>query len=320
MGGKLPLHVLFAAASVVTLAAAAPQRFSTGVEVVRVDALATSGNRPIGGLGPGDFDLRDNGVAQIVSGVSRERLPLNVICAFDASGSVGGAPIQQLKDATATLIDALAGDDRAALVTFSERLQIHSRLTGDRAALRSVIANIQAGGATALFDAMFASLALRETDEGRTVLLVFSDGLDTASVLTARQILEASRRTDVVIYPITARRPGLSLFGADGRLRARPNPAVAQMASQLSRAEKLFDRFAEETGGRAFHATAGSLRATLIAILEEFRQRYMLTYTPSGVAKPGWHTIDVKLRGRAGEVKARRGYFASERPDRTDAR
>jgi VWFA-related protein len=308
MRRTLPLLPLLAAAPLVTVPAAAPQRFSTGVEVVRVDALVTNGNRPISGLGPGDFDLRDNGVPQTVTGVSRERLPLNVICAFDASGSVGGAPIQQLKDATATLIDALAGDDRAALVTFSERLQIHSRLTGDRAALRSVVANIQAGGATALFDAMFASLALRETDEGRTVLLVFSDGLDTASLLTARQVLEASRRTDVVIYPITARPPMSSVLTTDRRARISGTP---QLASQFARAEKLFERFAEETGGRVFQATAGSLRATLIEILDEFRQRYMLTYTPSGVAQPGWHTLDLRLRGRAGEVKARRGYFSS---------
>ena len=289
--------------------AAGPQRFSTGVEVVRVDALVTSGKRPVAGLGPADFDLRDNGVAQTITGVSRERLPLNVICAFDASGSVGGRPLQQLKDATSTLIDALAGDDRAAILTFSERLQVHSRLTGDRAALRSVLAHIEAGGATALFDAMFASLALRETDDGRTLLVVFRDGLDTASVLSARQVLEASRRTDVVIYPVTARRPSSSLFGTDGRVRL--NPAAAQLASQFSRAEKLFDRFADETGGRVFQATTGSLRATLIEILEEFRQRYVLTYTPTGVASRGWHTLDVRLRGRSGEVKARRGYFAS---------
>lgn len=308
MRRTLPLLPLLVAAPLVTVPAAAPQRFSTGVEVVRVDALVTNGNRPITGLGPGDFDLRDNGVPQTVTGVSRERLPLNVICALDASGSVGGAPIQQLKDATATLIDALAGDDRAALVTFSERLQIHSRLTGDRAALRSVVANIQAGGATALFDAMFASLALRETDEGRTVLLVFSDGVDTASLLTARQVLEASRRTDVVIYPITARPPTSSVLTTDRRARLS---GTAQLASQFARAEKLFERFAEETGGRVFQATAGSLRATLIEILDEFRQRYMLTYTPSGVAQPGWHTLDLRLRGRAGEVKARRGYFSS---------
>ncbi|HET7220744.1 MAG TPA: VWA domain-containing protein [Vicinamibacterales bacterium] len=313
---RVPVLLTLAAASITSaMPAAAPvagaqaQRFTTGVEVVRVDALVTNGKRPVAGLGPGDFDLRDNGVLQTVTGVSRERLPLNVICALDVSGSVGGAPILQLKEATARLFDALASDDRAALVTFSERLQIHSRLTGDRAALRAVLADIAAGGATALFDAMFASLALRETDDGRTVLLVFSDGLDTASWLTAKKVLEASRRTDVVIYPITARRPVASLFSADGRVRL--NPAAAQTASASARGEKLLDRFAEETGGRVFQATAGSLRSAFIEILDEFRQRYVLTYTPTGVAQPGWHSLDVRLRGRSGEIKARRGYFAS---------
>ena len=59
------------------------------------------------------------------------------------------------------------------------------------------------------------------------------------------------------------------------------------------------------------HATdEAALGTTFLRVLDEFRQRYVLSYTATGVAERGWHTIEVKLRGQSGEVRARRGYFA----------
>jgi Ca-activated chloride channel family protein len=287
-------------------------RFRTSVEAVRVDVLATSGNRPLTGLTSADFELRDNGVVQTISDVSSERLPLNVICALDVSGSVEGAPLAQLKQAMSALIDALDSKDRGALVTFSDRLQIHTGLTGDHAALRQLLPGMKAGGATALFDAIFASLALRESDSGRTLLLLFGDGLDTASWLSARKVLDAARRTDVVIYPIMVGQPAWLMLPRRGRLTSG---SARRVFAPPDPGRTLFEEFADETGGRRFQADgAAALRATFVEVLEEFRQRYVLSFVPSGVPPGGWHSIDVKLRGRSGEVKARRGYFASSAP------
>jgi Ca-activated chloride channel family protein len=287
-------------------------RFTTGVEVVRVDVLVTSGNRPITGLTHADFELRDNGVVQTISDVSRETLPLNVICALDVSGSVEGAPLAQLKQAMSALIDVLDTKDRAALVTFSDRLQIHTALTGDRAALRQLLPGMKAGGATALFDAIFASLALRESDSGRTLLLLFGDGLDTASWLSARKVLDAARRTDVVVYPIMVGQPASPMLPRSGR---RTSGTARPVFATPDPGRTLFEEFADETGGRRFQADgAAALRTTFVDVLQEFRQRYVLSFVPSGVPTGGWHAIDVKLRGRSGDVKARRGYFASSLP------
>ena len=275
-------------------------RFTTGVAAVRVDVLVTAGGRPVAGLTRADFDLRDNGVAQIVTDVSAETLPLNLISVLDLSGSVTGAPLANLKDGLTALIDALAPADRAALVTFSERIELPTPLTGDKALLRRLVAGVKSGGKTSVIDATFAGLALREADDGRTLLLLFSDGRDTSSWLTARTVLEAARRSDVVVYPVSVRMTNSLNMQVTGG-HARDDEGL-----------RLLDAFADDTGGRMFYAEGeGGLRKTFLDVLAEFRQRYVLSYTPAKVPADGWHTIEVKLRGRSGQVKARRGYFAA---------
>lgn len=280
--------------------AQAPQ-FKSGAAAVRVDALVTDGRRPIQGLTAASFDLRDNGVRQTITDVHHETLPLNVICALDVSSSVEGEPLEDLKPGYVALIDALSGEDRAALVTFANRIDLHTALTGDRARLRSAVEKLETGGTTSLFDAVFSALALRETDEGRTLMLLFSDGRDTSSWLTARKLVDAARRSDVVVYPVTIRT--VTPFKFHGPGRALPH--------EREPSERLVGALADDTGGRVFFATdEAGLEATFLSVLQEFRQRYVLGYTPTGVAERGWHTIEVKLRGRSGEVRARRGYFA----------
>ena len=282
-------------------------KFRSTVSVVRVDALVTDGRKPVPGLTPSNFEVRDNGVAQRILDVQYESLPLNVICVLDVSGSVAGKPLLQLKDATGAVVDSLAGEDRAALATFSNRLRLHRRLTADRDGLRAAIGAVAASGLTALFDAIFAGLALREADEGRTLLLLFSDGEDTVSWLTASQVLDAAKRSDVVVYPVKAREaipmePIRIVPSPHGQLlRTRP-------METKSSSDYVFGELADETGGRVMYAEMSTLRETFLATLNEFRQRYVISYEPTGVPAGGWHTIDVKLRGRSGEVKARRGY------------
>ena len=291
--------------TVIVSTAAQTPRFRSDVAVVRVDALVTDGRRPIGGLTAANFELRDNGVLQKIVDVHFETLPLNIICVLDVSGSVEGHPLLQLKDGVSALIDTLTGGDRAALLTFSNRLQLHSRLTGDRDRLRSAANAVKATGATSLFDAIFAGLALREADAGRPLLLLFSDGKDTASWLSASKVLEAARRTDVVVYVVAARSE-ISLQQPWTRsLSGRPpHPPLLTRT-----AEHFLEELADVTGGRVvFTDVETPLREIFLDTLNEFRRRYVISYQPAGVPAGGWHTIDVKLRGRTGQVRARRGY------------
>jgi len=285
-------------------------KFRSTVSVVRVDALVTDGRKPVAGLTPANFEVRDNGVAQKIIDVQYESLPLNVICVLDVSGSVAGKPLVQLKDATGAVVDSLAAGDRAALATFSNRLRLHSRLTADRDGLRAAVGAVTASGLTALFDAIFAGLALREADDGRTLLLLFSDGEDTVSWLTASQVLDAAKRSDVVVYPVKAREvTPMELIRIVPSLHGQL--LQTRRIESKSASEYVFGELAEETGGRVIYAEMSTLRETFLATLQEFRQRYVISYEPIGVPAGGWHTIDVKLHGRSGSVKARRGYADS---------
>src|SRR5688500_19841367 len=98
---------LFVLTSALFALAQAPPRFPTGVEAIRVDVLVTDDGRPVAGLGPGDFEVRDNGVVQDVAFVRSEKLPVNLILALDASASVSGEPLDRLRSAGRALLARL---------------------------------------------------------------------------------------------------------------------------------------------------------------------------------------------------------------------
>jgi VWFA-related protein len=258
--------------------------FATRVEAVRVDTLVTEGGRPVRGLSLGDFELLDNGVPQRLDLASFEQIPLNVILAFDISNSVRGQRLADLRAAAASLVGALAEGDQAALVTFNHAVSVPQQLSPDRAWVTQALARPEGEGQTSLADAVFTALLLGESDVGRALVIVFSDGHDTASWLAPEAVRQIAARTDVVVYAVSV----------GGR---RPDPFLAEMV--------------EATGGGRHEATSeAGLGTVFLRVLEEFRQRYLISYTPTGVSPDGWHRLEVRVKGRRALVKARRGYLA----------
>src|SRR5205807_1028674 len=200
--GLLALCPLF---SSVSLSQSQQPSFSSKVEAVRVDVLVTDRGKPIIGLKPSDFEIIDNGVPQQVDLVSYEQIPLNVILGFDMSDSVAGEKLDNLRRAGAAVLGGLKKDDQAALVTFSHLVLLGSALTGDVAQVRDALDAVGGIGETALIDGTFASIMIGESDAGRALLIVFSDGVDTASWLTADAVLSAAKRSDVVAYAVAVR-------------------------------------------------------------------------------------------------------------------
>ena len=147
--------------------------------------ISFSQNGPaIVGLGPSDFDVYDNGVLQQVDLVSYEQVPLNVILALDMSDSVAGERLDHLRSAGGAVLAALTTDDQAALVTFSQRVVLGAGLAKDAATVRRALEETAPSGNTALVDGTFAAVMLGESDAGRALVIVFSDGVDTSSWLT----------------------------------------------------------------------------------------------------------------------------------------
>jgi VWFA-related protein len=273
--------VLAALAAAVAAVRAQDVTFSSKVEAVRVDVLVTDAGQPVRGLGAQDFEIRDNGVLQGIDLVSFEQIPLNVILAVDMSDSVAGDRLERLRTASGAILNGLQKNDQAALVTFSDSVQLGAALSGDVAQVRKALSQAAGKGRTSLIDGTYAGIQVGESDAGRALLVVFSDGLDTSSWLPAEKVLDAAKRSDVVAYAVSVR-----------------SPAKPEFLRELT----------SFTGGRLFEVEkTGNLDAVFVGILEEFRQRYLVSYTPRGVAREGWHRLDVRVK-RGGTIKARPGY------------
>jgi Ca-activated chloride channel homolog len=257
--------------------------FSSRLDVVRVDALVTDNGRPVRGLAPSDFVVLDNGTPQTVDLATFETLPVNVILAFDQSGSVAGERLAQLEQAARAVLGALAPRDQAALVTFSHRVQLRQPLTHNAGQIVDAVGISQPGGQTSLFDGVYAGLLVGVNDAARNLVLVFSDGVDTASWLKPEQIIETAKRSDAVVYALSPKGAG---------------------------SKEFLRELADQTGGDAMEVESlRELSARFVTILEEFRHRYLLSYSPKGVTGPGWHRLEVRLKNRRATIKARPGYI-----------
>jgi VWFA-related protein len=277
------LPVLLAAAIGLALASPDDQtKFKSRVETVRFDALVTRDGRPVLGLEASDFEVRDNGVPQKVTLIVEGALPIDVILALDMSASLTPERLLQLKEAAFSLLDALDDDDRAALVTFTHMVTRRQTLTPDHHRVRDALPGGEQVGGTALVDAIYAALAMTEPGEHRTLLIVLSDGLDTASWLDPASVTRSAQRSDAVIYAV-------STAGRDG-------------------SPEILKEIATASGGEVFEVDSGRLASTFVQILKEFRQRYLLSYTHASTPTPGWHRIDVRVKERGVTVKARPGY------------
>ena len=279
-GSALPLAVLVATASL----AAQSATFSSRIEAVRVDVLVTDNGRIVRGLRPADFEVLDNGVVQHVDLGSFEELPVNVILALDMSESMVGERLEHLRAAGRSVLDGLHAEDRAALVTFNHLLRLPQGLTRDVSRLREALDRVEPAGATSLVDGVYGAMTLAGSDAARDLLLVFSDGVDTSSFMTPPRVLESARHTEATVYCVTVRGSGRSEF--------------------------LRDLSGQTGGGVVEIASSTDLQKTFVGILDEFRQRYVLSYTPRAVSREGWHRLQVRVKGRRGTITARAGYIA----------
>ena len=293
--------------------AATQKRFRSSADAVLVDVHVTRDGRPVTGLTAKDFELRDSGVRQVIEVVSMADVPINLLVAMDLSASVEGERLAQLKRAATDAIDPLRPGDQAAILTFSDRIALRSDWTPDRALLRKRIDDLQAGGWTALYDAVFSAIARSHTAAGRVVVLVFSDGADTSSWLDAKAVLESVRRSDVVITAVSAAPHAAAArgaadarrsFGLEAALRRRfdEDPVLFPYA--------FLDALTRDAGGHLLRVRAeGEIAAAFRQIVEDFKTRYLLTYSPRDVPPDGWHPLEVRVTTRGGEVRARRGYW-----------
>ncbi len=327
----LPAVIVVAAGTSIAGAQEVPT-FTAQVESVYVDVWVGQGATPLTGLDVANFEVKDNGVPQAIQLVDTSRVPLNAVLVLDTSASVAGAPLEALKAAARAFLEGLAPGDRATLLTFSDRRRVQGPTAGDPAKVAAALALVTASGATALRDAVFTGVQLADPRRGRPVLVVFSDGKDRVSWLSEEAVEEAARESEAAIYVVdsAARNDELHMSDATesgtrdpGAERLQPTlitPQGTGAAGSSSRYRTavlrahetpvFLRRVVEQSGGQVWNASGmDRLGESFRAVLAHVKSRYLLRYEPTGGAREGGHKLEVTLRGRKGELRARHGYF-----------
>ncbi len=270
-----------------SLAAAAQKRvYTVASEEVRIDVLVADGDRPVPDLSPSDFKVFDDGVLQTIDYARLQRhMPIHAILVFDMSRSVSGTLLSHLKEAAQQLFSDFEEGDRAALITFNHTVALGSPLTSDLASIQSALQRTRPFGNSSLIDATYTGLAMAESGVDVPLIILFSDGYDTSSWLTGDMVLETAKRSPSVVYAVSTQR--------------RPN-------------ESFLNDITDFTGGSLHEAEfIVDLPSVFVGILEEFRKRYVLAYTPRGVPETGWHRLEVQVRHPTARIRTRPGYVRS---------
>jgi VWFA-related protein len=264
-----------------------PPVFRAEVEVVRVDVLVTRNGVPVRGLTAADFEVREDGRPQELQPVLDQETPVDAVLVLDASGSVQGPKLDGLLNAARAFLGSLHPGEQAAVLAFREEVRLLQAFTPDLVAARRVLEGVSSEGNTALVDAVYAALRLREPGPRRTAILVFSDGVDNMSWLAADEVVEAASRSDAIVYGVAMRQP------RGGR-------------------ESFLRDVCRRTGGRLFEIEdERDLRARFLDVLADIRARHVLSFY-AGTGGAGWHALEVRLRRAKGEVLARPGYWRLE--------
>ena len=311
------IAVLVLAAAAIGVPLGAQQRFQSRTELVFVPVAVSQNGRPTSGLSAADFTLTDNGVRQDIEAVSVETLPIDVTLLLDASNSVRGAMLARLKTAVT---------DTAALLTPQDRL----RLISVQHVIRAVfpwqpggapppLGGLVAGGSTSLFDGLSAAMIRSSSPDRRHLIVVFTDGLDTSSVVNAAAAHDVAGLTDAVVHAVviienltalkrnTSTAPLLATVRGGSSMSAGLSEADTQ---ELPSVRPVRDAVVIPTGGQMFPIDAKEpLSDAFIAAIRAFRTSYVLRYSPSGVDKSGWHAVAVSItRPGRYDIRARKGY------------
>ena len=306
------------------LAAAEPQQnplrqqppiFRAGVERVRLHVVVTDRGRPVTQLAAPDFEVRDNGVlsrdVEIVSAPGH----VSVAIALDLSDSVEDVGLTELRNACAGLVDALAPDDVAWLVTFSDELALEAGPAQDPAVIRSALSQLHPRGGTRMWDALIGAVSLVQNQRGRSLVVLFTDGDDTTSWLDEDPAIDTLKRADVVVNAIRPR--AVPYYAVPQPAIPRPMRAFDQpVAFVAPRGFVQLEAAAKATGGQVLTAEKdGRLRDQFVALLDEFRMGYVLSFTPTHYEphKDGWHRLEVKLKDKPGSVRTRPGYYVARK-------
>jgi VWFA-related protein len=286
----------FAACAVAAGAARQPplrydHPFKSGVELISIAATVTDAEgHLVPDLPREAFEVFEDGERQQITQFTNERVPLGLGLLLDVSDSMFGKRIQDARSAVDRfLFDLLDPADEFFVFAFNHKPRPLTGWTHARADVQRALATLQPSGGTAIYDAIIAALPVMTTrTRQRAAVLVISDGADTASDATLREVRAALLRSDAFAYAIAIDSPDRQA------INTRVNAAALR-------------EITAESGGRTeiVHGSEELADATA-RIADELNHQYVLGYSSSHPADGRYHSI--RVHAGSYRVSARRGY------------
>lgn len=291
-------------------------------EVLLPVSVRDEAGAPVGDLSQEKFVVFDNGVRQQITSFNRRRVPANIVLLLDASSSVF-SQMRFIREAAKRFMQGLLKEDKVCVVQFSDRvelLQDWTPATELSQLEKSVDWRYHPGLRTTFYDGLY--LAAHEQlnkVEGRHIIILLTDGLDTAEKQKASyaEAFNAVRRADGSVYVVSLTaylRAELEAKVGTKKIRrmfSGYDPReVAYYLNLIDKSEKLLEELAVQTGGRMFLPIKDEeLAPAYGAIAEELRTQYIITYQPKPKAAAGeYRRIRVLVLPGDYEVAAREGY------------
>jgi len=248
-----------------------------------------------------EFAVFDAGDRQEIVTFEGGDAPLTAVLLVDTSTSMRGGRLETAVEGAESFLWGMRQLDEAMVTLVSDRRIRATPFADDPDAIAAGLRGVTADGGTALNDYLYYAIKLLEGRQGRRVVVVLSDGIDTDSVLGADDVRWALKRSQALVYWIRlrdSRDPGT--YSSSWRDRH-------EHAHELEGLEKAV----AETGGRVFEIEGVEQASSAFrSILSELRSQYVLGYYPSRNQGDGaWHPVQVEVRGRRGTVRTREGYI-----------
>jgi VWFA-related protein len=270
-------------------------KISSNLVPIPVSVLDTRGNA-ITNLKLDEFELRVDGQPRALSDLTRTDTPVRLVMLFDNSGSLDLERDFEKHAAMRFFRRVLRPVDEAAIYSIETESYLAQPLTKQVGLLEQTIANFgKPAGGTSLFDAILGAADYLRPNNGRRVLVIVSDGIETTSQITEFE--------DVVRHVLA---DDCQVFVVQTGLYENANVRALS-------AERRMERLSTQTGGAVFiPKTVGELDLAFNQIAADLAQQYVLSYYPAPEHRDGrLHVIDLKLKSRNDvRIRSRKGYYA----------
>jgi Ca-activated chloride channel homolog len=293
-----------AAAAVTTPAIRVDAQFS--VELQQLYVTARLGGRRVLDLTQDDFEVLDEGRRQELVTFARGDIPFTAVVLVDASLSMDANKLAIALAGARAFVGGMRPLDEAKVVVFSDRMIAATRFAGPADVAAFDLGEPVATGGTSVNDHLYLALKLLEARQGRRVVVLLSDGMDTTSALRLREVLFKVRQSQALVYWIRPLERGGRVLDPD---RARRLYSAWKSGAEHADELDLLAEVVAESGGRILEGNPlDDLTAEFDEVLRELREQYVLGFYPAGARHDGrWHRVEVRVR-RPG-VGARAGGY-----------